>query len=503
MQSLVLSGEGLSIEDVAHSAGISRDGREISPVKISLSENGKQKIEHSRDVLERIEARGDYVYGVSTGFGALKSELISPEHRAKLQENLIRSHSAGVGEYLHKTDVRAAMTVLAGCLSRGKSGIPLDVVECLIAFLNADAIPFVPSRGSLGASGDLAPLAHIALALMGESVTTSTPPSEKIKMASKVGLSLINGTHVHVGIGALLVYQAELLAKLADIACGMHVDAMLCSSQPFREDVHALRPHEGGSTSAKNIRKIIEESELILSHANCSEVQDAYSVRCAAQVHGASRNAIQHLREVITTELASVTDNPLVLDDEIVSAGHFHGEPVALALDYFKIGLAELASISERRIERTLNKDTNRGLPAFLAQNPGLQSGLMLLQYTSAALVSENKVLCHPSSVDSIPTGANQEDHVSMAMNSALHAKQVLKNVRAVLVIELIVNAQALDCRRQLQEHKPGRGVQSAWDAIRQNVKVLDNDRVMTEEIQSLPLGDIVNAVENAVGALL
>jgi histidine ammonia-lyase len=282
----------------------------------------------------------------------------------------------------------------------------------------------------------------------------------------------------------------------------MHVEAMLCSAKPFQERVHALRPHPHQRASARNISRLIEGSAIIQSHANCGEVQDAYSIRCAPQVHGAARQAIAHLRDVVEIEVNSVTDNPLVIDDEVISAGHFHGEPVAVALDYAKIGIAELASISERRSERCLNQATNRGLPPFLTNDPGLNSGMMICQYSAAALVSENKVLAHPSSVDSLTTGANQEDHVSMAMNAALHTLQVLKNTRLVLAIELTIAAQALDCRKQIQPDEPGAGVRAAWKAVREQVAPLGEDRSLSDEIQRLDLDVVLNAVREEVGDL-
>jgi histidine ammonia-lyase len=282
----------------------------------------------------------------------------------------------------------------------------------------------------------------------------------------------------------------------------MAVEAMLCSNQPFRSSVHLLRPQAGQRDSADNIWRLIDGSALILSHANCNEVQDAYSIRCAAQVHGAARQTIAHTRGVVEVELNSVTDNPLVVEDEVISAGHFHGEPVGLAMDYLKIGLAELAGISERRSERALNKDYNRGLPAFLAADPGLESGMMICQYTAAALVSENKVLAHPSCVDSITTGANQEDHVSMAMNAALHAQLVAENVRRVLAIELLVMAQALECRRRLQADEPGIGVRSAYGAIREQSAPLTADRSLAGDIDGLDLAAILSRVENEIGEL-
>lgn len=481
MSRVVLDGGPLSIESVCAVA---------RAAQIELSASAIQKLQDARKRLEQHESAGATIYGVNTGFGPLKSVVIPPEDRGKLQENLIRSHAAGVGDSLPKWVVRAAMTVLAASLARGRSGVPAEVCGAICDRLNRNDIPDVPSQGSLGASGDLAPLAHIALSLLEDG---------EIEPSSKVGLSLVNGTHVHTAIAALLVERAEVLAKAADIAVSMMVDALLCSGKPFESRVHDLRPHPHQRISAENIAELISYSDLMPSHANCGEVQDAYSIRCAPQVHGAARTAIAHLRSIVEIELSSVTDNPLVIGDEIVSAGHFHGEPLALALDYFKMGVAEIGSISERRIERALNPGLNRGLPAFLVVAPGLHSGLMVCQYTAAALVAENKVLSHPSSVDSIPTGANQEDHVSMAMNAALHAMKAIENVKRVLAIELLVAAQALDCRATQQKEAPGRGVRAAWAAVRQQSPHVGEDRSLAKDIESLDVDKIVAEVEKVV----
>ncbi len=506
MDEVVLNGGALKVEEVAAVA---------AGASVSVSGEAKEKARASRRILEKAEASGEEIYGVNTGFGPLKSVVISADDAIKLQENLIRSHAVGVGEPLRAEEVRGMMLLLAASHLRGASGVGPEAAEVLCEVLNKGAIPYIPSQGSLGASGDLAPLAHLSLLLTGEEGIIFTDDSMEqtrtslrdfeispLKLTSKSGLSLINGTHAHTAIAALLLPEAEMMAKAADVTCAMNLEAMLCSGQPFRADVHQLRPHPHQKRAARNIAKLIENSELIQSHSHCHEVQDAYSIRCAPQVHGASRQSLAHLREVVEIELASVTDNPLVIGEEIISAGHFHGEPVGIGLDYFKIGVAELAGISERRTERALNKDYNRGLPPFLVVNAGLNSGLMICQYTASALVSENKVLCHPSCVDSITTGANQEDHVSMAMNAALHARRVVENTANVLAIELIVAAQALDCRKQIQEHKAGAGVIAAWEAVRAQSSHVDNDRSLSEDIQSLDLSAIIEAVESRVGGL-
>ncbi len=503
MAHVILTGEGLSVEDVLAVA----DGAEVA-----ISEEAKARAEQSRQSLNNLIAKGVSIYGVTTGFGALKSTPIPEKERIALQENLIRSHSVGVGDPLGIRETRSVMLLTAASLLRGYSGVGAEPAELIVQCLNKKIHPLIPSQGSLGASGDLAPLAHLALALLGEGkILHDSRPSGEVLRANglkpltlqpKVGLALLNGTHVHTGLACLIGGEAKLLVKIADIACAMMVDATLCSLQPFRPQVQWLRPHPHQIRSASNIYLLLEGSELIESHSGCGEVQDAYSLRCAPQVHGAVRQALSHLLDVLAVELASVTDNPLVFQEEVISAGNFHGEPVGLALDYVKIGLAELASISERRVERALNPAHNRGLPAFLAINPGVQSGLMLCQYTASALVSENKVLAHPSCVDSIPTGAGQEDHVSMAMNSALHAQRVLRNTRAVLAIELITASQALDLRRQQQPHQPGKGVRQAWEALRKQVAPITEDRPLSEEVERLDLHAIVEEVQEAVGEL-
>ena len=502
MNLVILNGGALTLEEVVQ---ISEGAR------VEVGDVGRQKAAQSREVLERLERTGEPIYGVNTGFGSLRSTRVPPNEAVHLQTNLIRSHAVGVGQAMSRKETRAAMVLLAASHLRGASGIGPQAAELIVTLLNRNLLPSIPSRGSLGASGDLAPLAHLALALIGEAEVIDEHGKsgqvtdfdvEPLQLTSKAGLSLINGTHVHTGLAALSIMDAEVVARAADIACAIAVEAMLCSSQPFRADVHSLRPQPCQQASARNISRLIVDSELIKSHANCGEVQDAYSIRCAAQVHGAARQCIGHGREVVEVELGCVTDNPLVIGDEVISAGHFHGEPVGLALDYLKIGISEFGAISERRSERALNKDYNRGLPAFLASDPGLESGMMICQYTAAALVSENKVLCHPSCVDSITTGANQEDHVSMAQNAALHTRTVLQKVERIIAIELLVMAQALDCRAKMQPEKPGSGVAAAHAAVREQSAELSSDRSLSGDVMGLDLRKIVDRVNEAVGNL-
>lgn len=477
MRHITLDGQPLSVADVHDVA--------FGVAKVEVGSVGVRRARDSKQVLDRAKESGALIYGVNTGFGPLKSERIGKEDRKILQENLIRSHAVGVGPPLGSEAVRGAMLLLAASHLRGYSGVDESSARLICDLLNSNRLPTVPSQGSLGASGDLAPLAHVAIHLL----------EHGLQIEDKLGLSLINGTHVHTALAALCLAEAEILAKAADIACAMNADATLCSNKPFAEAVHIVRAHPNQQVVARNLFRMLHLSELVKSHEKCDEVQDAYSFRCAPQVHGACRNAISHMRAVVEIELQSVTDNPIVVGDAVISAGHFHGEPVGLALDYFKLGVAELASISERRVERTLNKDLNRGLPAFLVAKPGLQSGMMICQYTAAALVSENKVLCHPSCVDSIPTGANQEDHNSMAMNAALHAQRVIENTRRVLAIELLVAAQALDCRSDERDAKPGAGVAKAYQAVRkQSARVVD-DRSLSAEIEEFDVRAIVDSV--------
>ncbi len=453
--------------------------------KIAISAAALERAERSHEHLQSLIESGERVYGVNTGFGPLKSEFIQKDQAEALQWNLIRSHAVGVGDPLPREVVRGAMLLLAASHLRGFSGVTGSAAMLICRLLNEDDLPTVPSQGSLGASGDLAPLSHIAIHLA----------ERGLKMERKTGLSLINGTHVHTAIGALCVLRAEVLMKAFDIACAINLEANLCSRKPFDARIHSVRPHSGQAIVARNIWRMTEGSGLVASHANCGEVQDAYSIRCAPQVHGAARDAVSYLRKTVEIEMGSVTDNPLLFDGEALSAGNFHGEPVGLALDFFKIGMAEIASISERRTERCLNPAYNRGLPPFLAANPGLESGMMLCQYTAAALVSENKVLAHPSCVDSIPTGGNQEDHVSMAMNAGLHAQRVVENARRVAAIELLVASQALEVRMREAGERPGAMVLNAFEAVRRQSKSLQGDRPLGEEIERLDVEPIAASV--------
>jgi histidine ammonia-lyase len=444
-----------------------------------LKENPSRVLE-SRGIVEKALTDGNAYYGINTGFGALASKRIEPDKVAKLQSNLILSHSVGVGDLIPKDITRLMLQLKIHALGLGYSGVSKTTFDRLILFLNEDLIPAVPSKGSVGASGDLAPLAHLALPLLGYGAFwnedgTDTIPAEKIlnkynidpiELQAKDGLSLINGTQMMSAYGSYVLEKAIRLEKLADIMAAMSLEALQGSIKPFDARIHQIRPHHGQQIVAENIRKLLTESEILESHRNCGKVQDPYCLRCVPQVHGATRVALNHARSVLETEINSVTDNPLVFENgDILSGGNFHGQPLALALDYAAIAIAELASISERRTYLLL--DGHDGLPKLLMRETGLNSGFMIPQYTAAALVSENKVLCHPASVDTIPTSLGQEDHVSMGSISAHKLLNVYENVENVLAIELFTSSQALDYRKPL---RPGKGVELAHDYIRSSI---------------------------------
>ena len=505
----VLVGEPLSIADVVR---VARDGADVA-----IPPGARTRMEASRNYIERLVAEGRTVYGVTTGFGKLASERIAPADVKQLQRNLIVSHAMGVGEPLPTEVVRAMLLLRAQSLALGYSGIRVEVVQLLLELLDRGVHPIVPSQGSVGASGDLAPLAHIALVLIGEGHAQVRdqvlPSSEALRLVglspvvleAKEGLALINGTQAMTAIGTLLIHDARELAVVSDIAASMSLEALKGTRAPFDPRVTAVRPHPGAVAAAANVLRISDHSPIHASHANCDKIQDAYSLRCVPQVHGASRDAIEHVATVLTREINAVTDNPLVFadDDHVVSAGNFHGQPVAVAMDYAKIAIAELANIAERRVEHMLDPAVS-GMPAFLARQGGLHSGLMISQYTAASLVSENKVLAHPASVDSIPTSANQEDHVSMGTTAARQAAMILENSRWVLAVEVLNAAQALDFHAPLE---PGPGVKAAVRAVREVVPPLDADRLMTGDLAAVRemIVDrrLRDAVESAVGQLV
>ncbi|HYW50929.1 MAG TPA: histidine ammonia-lyase, partial [Gemmatimonadaceae bacterium] len=456
------------------------------------------------------------VYGITTGFGRLASVRIAAADVRQLQRNLLVSHAIGVGVPLSGEVVRAMLLLRAQSLSFGCSGVRIEIIELLIECLNRGVHPVVPSQGSVGASGDLAPLAHMALPLIGEGraefggvVMTGRDALTAAGLApvvleAKEGLALINGTQAMTAIGALLVHDAQRLATIADIAGAMSLEALKGTAAAFDARVAEVRAHPGAAAVAANLRRLASDSPIHASHHDCEKLQDAYSLRCMPQVHGASRDALTHVAAVVTRECNAVTDNPLVFadTDDVISAGNFHGQPVALVMDYAKVAIAELANISERRVEHMLDPAVS-GLPAFLSRQGGLNSGLMISQYTAASLVSENKVLAHPASVDSIPTSANQEDHVSMGTTSARQCAMILDNATWVLAIELLNAAQALDFHQPLV---PGPGVGAARDALRQVVPPLDTDRVLTPDLEAVRAimldGVLRQSVEQAIGTL-
>ena len=505
---IVLDGLSLSISDVVK---VARGG-----YRVELSEDAARAVNSTAGLVQKWALSSDVIYGITTGFGDLASVKISPEDRCELQKNLLRSHACGVGEP-YPTDVtRAIMLLRINTLSRGYSGISLATLKALISLLNERIHPLIPCQGSVGASGDLCPLSHLAVALLGDGEAEyggrivpvrealADAGIEPISLGAKEGLALNNGTAAMNAVGALAIVDAERLAKTADIAAAMSLEALRGVPYAYDARTHALRPYKGQGDAASNIRRLTEGSEIIERHKH-ERVQDAYSLRCVPQVHGASRDAFAYVRSVLEIEINSVTDNPLIFPEsgDVLSGGNFHGQPLALAMDFFGIAAAELASISERRQARILVSSVS-GLPPFLIEGSGLNSGFMIPQYTSASLVSENKVLAHPSSVDSIPTCAFQEDHVSMGGYSARKAVEILENTRKVLAIEMFISAQGLDF--SLKRDRPGRGTFAAHKYIRGSVPFIERDEFLYPLIQrTLELtsdGGLVDAVEAEVGEL-
>lgn len=496
MKSLTLDGLSLTVEDLYRYSTV--------PATVTFAPSARRRLSASRALVDTWIRKNEAVYGITTGFGEFSNVRINEAHLEQLQDNLIMSHAAGAGEPLPPVVARAMMILRMNTLLQGFSGIRPSTLEALKAAFNAGIVPVIPSRGSVGCSGDLVQLAHLVLALMGKGKvfegTTEVDSAlvlkraglKPIRLAAKEGLALINGTQMMTAFGALAVHEARQLSVTADIAAAMTVEALHGSDTPFDPRIHRLRPHPGQALSAANLRTLLRGSEIREFHRHDDpRVQDAYSIRCIPQVHGAARDAIDYAYRVISTEINSVTDNPLIFpnDGAHLEGGNFHGEPVALALDFLAIALSELASISERRIERMVNGALS-GLPRFLTENGGLNSGLMIAQYTAASLVSENKVLSHPASVDSIPTSANQEDHNSMGSIGALKVWQVLQNARTVLAIELMVAAQGIDfsCIHPGDKHqmRPGEGVRAAHRLIRKYVRHLYDDRVLHTDISAM-----------------
>jgi len=504
-----LSGEDLTLDQVER---VSRGG-----VPVALAPAVRERMAASRAVIERVLAGSEVVYGINTGFGALASTRIPAERLRDLQHHLIRSHCVGLGPPFDAPSTRAMMLLRANTLAKGFSGIRIEVVERLLALLNLDLLPLVPQQGSVGASGDLAPLAHLAAALLGEGqvlragapIAAATALSDArlapLSLEPREGLALINGTAVMTGVGALAWARAARLLRSADVAAAMSVEGLQGTARAFDARVHAARGQVGQVDSAANLRALLADSEIMASHRDCGRVQDSYALRCAPQVHGAARDTVAHAGRVLAIELNAATDNPLVFaaEDECVSGGNFHGAPVGHVLDALAIGVTDLASISERRLYRLVHPGLS-GLPPFLAgRDPGLNSGFMMVQVTAAALVSECKVLSHPASVDSISTSADVEDHVSMGTHAARKALSIVENAERVLACELLAAAQALDLRAPL---RPARGVAAAHAAIRAVAATLDADRALDQDLERVATvarsGDLVAAVEQAVGSL-
>jgi len=508
MRTVQLCEEGFTLNDLVD---IARNG-----AGVTITSDSEERILRARTLIERWVEEEKTIYGVTTGFGALNNVIIPKEDTRKLQRNIILSHSTGVGNFLDEEIVRAVMALRIKDFARGNSGIRLESVFCLRDVLNKGICPLVPEKGSVGASGDLAPLAHLSLVLLGlgeamyEGRTVSGSEALErcgitpLQLEPPEGLALVNGTQVMTAIGGLAVYDAIRLSKTADIAASISLEVLLGTNIEFDPRIHKAKPHPGQAEAADNMRRITHNSEIISSHKDCTYLQDAYTLRCSPQVHGASKDAIAYARKVVEIEMNSSTNNPLIFaeSDEVLVGGNFHGQHIALSMDFLCIAVSEQANISERRIERLVNPQLS-GLPAFLVANGGINSGFMITQYTAASLVSENKILSHPASVDSIPTSANKEDHVSMGTIAARKCREIIKNSENVIAIELLCGAQAMDLFTNL---KPGKGTQAAYKIIRDHVAPLVEDRILYKDIETVVKlikdESILKGVENVVGQL-
>ena len=506
---IIIDGNSLTIEDIVN---VARHNYEIE-----LSAESMKKIDQSRQYVDDLVESNRIVYGITTGFGNFSNVYISKDEAKLLQRNLIISHACGVGNHFEEEVVRAIILLRINNLAKGYSGIRLSTLQSLMAMLNKGVHPAIPEKGSLGASGDLAPLSHMVLPLLGEGEAyyqgqlmsgkdaMRKAGIETIELTSKEGLALINGTQVMTAVGALTCYDAINLLKANDIAAALTIEALNGITDAFIPELHAVRPHQGQIAVAKNLLSILEGSERTTRQGEL-RVQDAYSLRCAPQIHGASHDTIAYVRSKIEIEINSVTDNLVIFVDKdmAISGGHFHGQPMALPFDFLGIALAEIANVSERRIERLVNPALSNGLPAFLTEQGGLHSGFMIAQYAAAALVSENKVLAHPASVDSIPSSANQEDHVSMGTIAARKARSIYENAKNVVGMELLAAAQAIDLNRKDTGKKLGKGSQSAYDQIRAVINTFDKDCIMYPEINKASTiagsKQLVDAVEAALG---
>ncbi|MFO0724844.1 MAG: histidine ammonia-lyase [Myxococcota bacterium] len=509
-EQVLVDGRGLTLEDVA------RVARKNAPVR--LAEDAKARVDRARALVDRHAGSSEAVYGINTGFGYLKNVRIEANDLGKLQQNLIRSHAVGVGAPLPLAETRALMLLRANVMATGRSGIRRSTLELLLGMLNAGVHPIIPEKGSVGASGDLAPLAHLALAMIGEGEAIlegermpSAAALAKVGLApailgAKEGLCLVNGTQAMAAIGALALLDAEALATAADVIGAISLDGRRGTNVAFDPKIQAVRGHPGQVRAATNLRILTADSAIHQSHADCDAVQDPYSFRCMPQVHGASRDVLSFVRQTLAIELNAGTDNPLVFAEEgegdaLLSGGNFHGQPLAFALDFLAMATSELGNISDRRVAQLVDPASSK-LPPFLIANSGLNSGFMMAQVTAAALINESRVLCAPASTDSIPTSANQEDHVSMGMTSARKARTVVENTGYVLAVELLAACQAID----LIGLTPGRGAHAAHQALRRLVPTLVEDRVLSKDIERarefIVDGRLVQAVEAVVGDL-
>ena len=497
MDCVILDGQPLTLAEI--------EAVSLAGCPVSLAPAARERVAQGRAIVEQILAAGQTVYGVNTGFGKLSDVSIPPDKLAQLQTNLVRSHAGGVGQPLSEGESRAMLLLRANVLAKGFSGCRPALVELLVALLNAGVHPVIPEKGSVGASGDLAPLAHLALVTIGEGEAfykgQPMPGGEALQraglepvvLAAKEGLALLNGTQAMTAVGALAVARARRVAQLADLAGAMSLEALMGTPVAFDPRIHQARPHAGQIAVGKNLLRLLADSEIREAHRDHdSRVQDAYCLRCMPQVHGAVRGVLAHVAGVLEIEAGSATDNPLVFPEfspethnggAVISGGNFHGAPLSYAFDYAALALTDLASITERRIDRLLNPDINEGLPAFLSPNPGLSSGFMIAQIVAAALINECQVLSHPSSTGSIPTDGGKEDHVSMGMTGALKLRQIVEQVERVVAIELMCGAQALEFRRPL---KASPEIERAHDVVRSVVPRLEADRVLAGDIEAM-----------------
>ncbi|MBC7260403.1 MAG: histidine ammonia-lyase [Chloroflexi bacterium] len=500
MQKVILDGESLTIDTVVQ---VAKAWQHPETVHVELAPAAKERVQASREMVERLIACHEVVYGVTTGFGAFKDRVIAADQTAQLQRNLLMSHTVGVGPLLPEATVRAMMLIRANTLAKGYSGIRLETLQTLLDLLNRGVHPVVPAQGSVGASGDLAPLAHMAVVLigLGEAVYRGERLSgaealrrsglKPIALEAKEGVALLNGTSLMTAIGCLVCDRARKLMQTADIAAALSLEALHGTLRAFDPRLHALRPHPGQVACAAHMRALLEGSEFVRGDDNVN-VQDAYTLRCVPQVHGAVRDVVTHVQSVLAIELNAATDNPLLFQEGgeafALSGGNFHGEPIALAMDYLGLALTDLGNMSERRIARLLDPASNGGvLPPFLTDQGGLNSGFMMLQYTAAALASENKVLAHPARADSIPTSANAEDHVSMGVTAARKAEQIVEHVETILALELLCAVQGIDFRKREQPAlRLGRGTEAAYRAIRERVPFVATDEVMYPHIETV-----------------